>query len=319
MSWFKRKSKNQKVRQRNVLDVKLSTEQLRRNRFRVVFYGATASLAVLLALYVFWRAGEWLLSRLVYSNKAYAIQTLDIQSDGVIGGEQIRRWSGVKIGDNLFTLDLARIKRDLEMVPAVQSVGVERVLPNTLRVRVTEREPVAQILTTTMTSGAAAQNVVYLLDAQGHVMLPLDSRQRAVPLTAAEQYPVITGANLAELGPGKQVESPQIRAALRLIYAFEHSPMMGWVELQRIDVSSSEVLLVTTDQRSEIALRTSELDRQLNRWRLIHDIGAQSGRQIGSLDLSVADNVPLRWLETGGAPPPGPKPKKNSPYKKKHV
>lgn len=319
MGWLQRKSKNQRIRQRNVLDVKLSTAQLRRNRFRVLFFTTSASLAVLFALYVCWRAGECLLNRLVYENRAYAIQTLDIQTDGVIAPEQIRRWAGVKPGDNLFTLDLARIKRDLELVPVVQSVAVERALPSTLRVHVTEREPVAQVVTAVMRAGAVSQSVVYLLDVEGHVMLPLESRQRAVPLTAAEQYPIITGASLAELSPGRQVESTQIRAALRLITAFDHSPMAGLVELRRIDVASPEVLQVTTDQQSEVALNISDLDRQLNRWRLIYDVGAQSGRQIGSLDLSVAENIPLRWLGAGNTPPSGPKPKKSSPYKKKHV
>lgn len=316
---FNRKAKNQKVRQRNVLDVKLSSAQVREHRFKVLFYTTTISLTVLFALYVCYRGGEWLLHRLVYGNKNYAIQSLDIQTDGVLSPEQIRRWSGVKSGDNLFTLDLARIKRDLELVPVIQSVAVERVLPQTFRLRVVEREPVAQIVTTVMTGGTAGQSVVYLLDAEGHVMLPLDGRQRAIPLSPAERYPYITGANLSELSPGKRVESAQIRAAMQLIAAFEHSPMAGWVELQRIDVSSPEVLQVTTDQRSEVALRVSDLDRQLNRWRMIYDVGQQQGRQISVLDLSVSENIPLRWMEPGSVAPPAPKARRVSPYRKKHV
>ncbi|MBI5388394.1 MAG: FtsQ-type POTRA domain-containing protein [Verrucomicrobia bacterium] len=299
--------------------MKASTAQVRRRRFRALFYTTTASLAVLFVLYVCYRSGEWLLNRLVYENPTYAIRTLDIQTDGVIASDQIRRWAGVKQGDNLFALDLARIKRDLELAPVIQSVAVERVLPNTLRIHVVEREPVAQIVTTVLKAGAAAQNVVYLLDAEGHAMLPLESRHRAVPVTPFEQYPFITGANLAELSPGRQVESVQIRAAMRLIAAFEQSPMAGLVELQRIDVSSHEVIVVTTDQRSEVVLRVTDLERQLNRWRLVYETGQQQGRQIASLDLSVMDNIPLRWMDAGGVAPAGLKPKKISPYRKKHV
>ena len=319
MGWLKRKSKNQRVRQRNVLDVKLSLAQQRHNRFRVLFYTTAASLAVVFTLYVCWRGGEWLLDRLAYGNQAYALQTLDLQTDGVLSTEQIRRWAGVRLGDNLFTLDLARIKRDLELVPVIQNVAVERVLPRTLRIHVTEREPVAQIITTVLRPDTSAQSVVYLLDSEGNVMLPLEPRQRAIPLTAAEQYPVITGANLAEVSPGRPVESAQIRAAMRLIKAFDHSTMAGLVELRRIDVSSPAVLEVSTDQQSEVALRVGDLDRQLNRWRLLYDMGTARGQQIGSLDLSVEDNIPLRWQEAGNVLPPGPKQKKTSPYRKKHV
>jgi len=71
----------------------------------------------------------------VYSNKAFAIHEINIQTDGVLSTEQLGRWSGVKREQNLFALDLARVKRDLELIPSVASVSVERVLPHTLRIR----------------------------------------------------------------------------------------------------------------------------------------------------------------------------------------
>ena len=82
---------------------------------------------------------------MVYENKAFAIEEIDVQTDGVISVDQLRRWAGVKPEENLLALDLARVKRDLELVPLVQSVSVERILPHTLRIRVTEREPIAQV------------------------------------------------------------------------------------------------------------------------------------------------------------------------------
>jgi len=97
----------------------------------------------ILCFYLLWRGGESLLSYFVYQNKAFAIQEVDVQTDGVIPVENLRRWARVRSGDNLMALDLARVKRDLELVPLIKSVSVERILPHTLRVRVAEREPVA--------------------------------------------------------------------------------------------------------------------------------------------------------------------------------
>ena len=319
MGWLKSKYRNRRVRQRNVLDVKTSTAQLRRHRFRVFFYTSAATATVVFALYLCWRAGDWMLSRFVYQNRSYALQTLDIQTDGVVAPEQIRRWTGVRLGDNLFGIDLTRVKRDLELVPAIERVTVERFLPGTLRIQVQEREPVAQINTTVVRGGRSPETLVFLLDAEGHVMLPLEARQRAFPVTASEQYPVIAGVSTAELVPGRRVASPPIDSAIRLIAAFDHSPMAGLVDLRRVSISSPEVLLVITDQQSEVSLRVHDLDRQLGRWRLVHDLGVRQGRQIGSLDLSVADNIPLRWMATASVPPSVPKIKKTSPYKKRHV
>ncbi len=212
-------------------------------------------------LYLLWRTGEWALDKFVYENSDFAIQNVEVQTDGVIAPEQLRRWSGVKLGANLIALDLASVKRNLELVSMIDSVSVERVLPRTLKIRVTERKPVAQVNVPRADAAGGIAISVFQLDANGFVMQPLDPRQCVVPLSQMnEQLPVITGLNVYQLQPGHRVESPQVQAALQLIGAFDHSPMAGLVDLRRIDVSSPGVIVATTGQGSEITFGLENLD-----------------------------------------------------------
>jgi cell division septal protein FtsQ len=300
------KAKNRAFERRRVLDVKVARRQAIRTRVRVATLAASLSLGTLFALYLLWQAGSWAMTHFIYENKAFAVHEIDIQTDGVISLEQLRRWAGVKVEQNLFALDLVRVKRDLELVPAIGNVAVERVLPHRLKIRVLEREPIAQI-----------QN--YLLDAEGFAMLPLEPQQRSIAVQPGEHYPIITGANPSELRAGRQVESPQVRAALKFVSAFEHSAMAPLVDITRVDVSAPDVFQVTTAQQNEITFRTTDFEKQLNRWWLVYNKGQEQSRQIASLDLSVADNIPLRWLESAAVPPNAPRLRKISPYKKKHV
>ena len=64
---------------------------------------------------------------------------------------------GVKVGQNLLALDLARVKRDLEMVSAIRSATVERMAPHTLKLRVSEREPLAQFSVLRLKSDGTAK------------------------------------------------------------------------------------------------------------------------------------------------------------------
>lgn len=304
MRFFKRK--NRAFARRHVLDVKVARRQAVRQRVRVATLAASLSLGTIFAIYVLWRVGDWSMNRFIYENAAFAIHDVDLQTDGIIAPEQLRRWSGVVRGQNLFALDLSRVKRDIELVPAVQSVAVQRVLPHTLKIRVAERVPIAQV-----------QN--YLLDAAGVAMLPLELFQRAVPPQPGEQYPFITGISVTELRPGRVMESPRVHAALRFLSAFDHSAMAPLVDVARVDVSAPDVLVVTTAQQNEVVFRTMDFEKQLNRWYLVHSKGQEQARQIASLDLSVGDNIPLRWLETAAVPPALVKQKKTSPYKKKNV
>jgi cell division septal protein FtsQ len=176
-------------------------------------------------------------------------------------------------------------------------------LPRTLKIRVTERKPVAQI-NIPRTDGASGIAVsVFQLDADGVVMQPLDPRQCTIALSQIQsQLPVIMGLNLYQLQPAHRVESPQMQVALQLIGAFSRSPMAGLVELRRIDVSSPQIVVVTTEQGSEITFGLENLEQQLRRWRQIYDLGRQMNKNIASADLAVANNVPVRWMEINLVP-----------------
>jgi hypothetical protein len=318
--WFKRKPKNRRLGREQVLDVKLRSSQVRAARTRMGAIGLGAVFATVFGLYLAYRMGNWALNRLVYENKAFAVQDIDVQTDGVISLDQLRRWAGVKPGANLLALDLACVKRDLELVPLVQFVSVERILPRTLRIRVIEREPIAQINVHRPRRGGGVDLVVYQLDAEGYVMVPLDPRQRATPLNQpGDALPAIGGVNSSELQPGRRIDAPQVQAALRLILAFDQSPMAGLVDLRRVDVSSPEVLVVTTGQGSEVTFGLADLDRQLRRWRDIFDLGQNMNKAIATLDLAVTNNIPARWLDASALPPAPPKSPKPLRPRKNHV
>ena len=318
--WFDRRQKNKRNSRGHVLDVKLRSDQVRASRMRLGALAFGVTFGTAFGLYLLWRTGEWAMNRLVYENRAFAIQQIDVQTDGVISLEQLRRWSGVKPGQNLFALDLARVKRDLEMVPQVGFVSLERILPATLRIRVNEREAVAQVNLPHANGRGGVEVSVFHLDPEGFVMSPLDPRQFTTPPGQLEEaLPVLIGVGLHELQPGHRLESPAVQAALRLITEFAHSPMAGLVDLRRIDVASPEILVVTTGQGSEVTFGLQNLERQLRRWREIHDQGQRQNKSLATLDLAVTNNIPLRWLQVSADPINSPKAPKTLRNKKKNV
>jgi len=315
--WIGGRRRNRRFGERgHLLDVKLRTSQARAARLRV--FGAVV--AVVFSLAAAWRGGQWLLDCLIYKNDAFAIQQIDVQTDGVLTSETIRRWAMVKTGQNLMALDLARVRRDLEMQPPVQFAAVERVLPRTLRLSVTEREPVAQTLITLGRADGGVEQAIYDFDEDGFTLQPLDPRWRATPPPAGERLPILVDVPAGEVQLGRQTESPQIRGALQLISELDHSPMAGMVELQSINVGVPEILLVTTSQGAQITFSLNHFDAQLRRWRLIQDQFQKWGRAITRLDLSISNNLPVCSVALSGAPlPQPPQPAKPPRTKKKHV
>jgi hypothetical protein len=318
--WLKRKTRNRRLNGGTVLDVKLRSDQARATRSRAIALGLGVTFGTVFCFYLLWRTGEWTLNAMIYENPAFAITHVDVQTDGVIAPDQIRRWAGAKAGENLMAMDLGLIKRNLELVSLIESVTVERVLPKTLCIRVTEREPVAQVNVPKMRVGGGLDVTVMHFDMNGFVMLPLDPRLRSTPLgQMQDELPVITGVNPLQLLPGKQIDSTQIRSAVELVAKFQESAMGSLVGIKRVDVTSPGVLIATTDQGGAITFGVVDIDQQLLRWHEIYEQGMRHGKAIASLDLAVSNNIPARWLAANLVPPPAPKVPKTPRNKRKNV
>ncbi|MEO8428823.1 MAG: FtsQ-type POTRA domain-containing protein [Verrucomicrobiota bacterium] len=319
--WFSKKKKNRRFGRVHVLDVKLRSQQARAIRTRLASRLAGGLVGTIAGLFLLWQGGNWLLKYFVFENNAFAISSIQVQTDGDIPVKQARQWAGVKLGENLLALDLSRVKRDLELVPWIREAAVERVLPRSLKVRISEREPLAQVYDWQgKTSSGGVERVVYYLDVAGYVMRPKGSwAVRTSPETTNDVLPVLVGIKSTELRPGRPAESEQVHAALRLVDAFERSDMFGVVDLTQIDLSTPALLRVSTAQSNEVTFATHQLDLQLRRWWIIHEAALKKGQAIATLDLSVSNHIPATWFEAAAITTLKPKTAKPIRPRKKNV
>jgi cell division protein FtsQ len=89
---------------------------------------------------------------------------------------------GADVGRNLFAVPLAKRQAALEQIPWVESATVMRLLPNQLRVAITERTPIAFV---------EVHGRIALADVNG-VILDMAPRQMAA---RRYSFPVVTGIN----------------------------------------------------------------------------------------------------------------------------
>jgi cell division septal protein FtsQ len=304
------------------LDVRSRSKPLQALRLRMATGALAISTGVVLTLFLCWKGGEFLLERCVYTNPNLALRRFEIETDGIIPIEQIRAWVNVQPGQNLLSLDLARIKRDLELVPLVESASVERILPSDLVVRVREREPIARVIVfSPRENGQILEPSSLFLDAHGMVIPPVLRSLNTAAFDAATKYlPTLTGVGTTSFAPGHLVRSPQVTAALDWIRAFRESEMVGHVQLRAIDISSPTALLVTTEHGNEVSFSYRNFEPQLARWRRIHqELGRHPSQRIATLDLAVTNYVPAVVVRLTNAQPATIRVTQPSPYRKKHV
>lgn len=318
---FQNKPKNRRGERDNVLDVKMHSRHVRAVRLKRLGKSLAWLISAVLLVSLGWFGSEVLVRKYVLENPTFAIRAIDARSDGLIPAESLVRWSGVSLGDNLFRVDLGRVERDLRLNTFIRDVAVEREVPGTLWIRVSERKPRVQFTVwKEAASGEGWRPVRFYLDDEAICIVPED-----LPLPETDvrhrfdALPVIKGLDIKQTSIGKPVASAPVRAALELVRMINESALAGVDEPEEIDVSNPRALTVKTRRNSQVTLGFEDLFGQLQRWRLIHDYAANAGVAIATLDLSVTNNVPARWQDAGAVPPAPVKSSPSSTRKKKNV
>jgi cell division septal protein FtsQ len=249
-------------------------------------------------VYLVWQAGKLALDRLVFHNPAFEIQSLEIDTSGILPPELIRAWSGIERGQNLINLDLDRVKRDLELVPVIASVSIQRLPPDTLRIRVVPRVPVGEVQVPVLRHEGGLRLATYYLDRNGVVLQFPEAEDALLKMCLVKgPLPQIIGLPVNRMTVGRQLRHENLRPALDLIEQFRTSRLVASTGLAVIDTSRADVLEVSTTHGSHITLGLAGLPQQLARWSRVNHYAAQRGLVIAEMDLSVKNNVPVVFAE----------------------
>ena len=96
-----RKKENRKrPKKENVLDVKARSDSTSRRRAQVVFMALSFFVGIVGSAWGIWKGGEYLLNRFVYESKSFAIQKIEIRSNGIITRERLATtcWNSISPG-----------------------------------------------------------------------------------------------------------------------------------------------------------------------------------------------------------------------------
>lgn len=304
------------------LDVRLNAETDGPPRRRRVWWLKPALLLVLAG--TAWFVGGELIQagkeRWLYHIPSLALRNLPVERDGVITAAEIRRLAGIAVGRNILTVDPYTVRQQLLRHPRIEDARLELEFPDTLRITVRERVPVARL----MLPPVAGRETFLLVDDLGHVMAPFESGRAPAEIIEGEAaLPLLTGTSALDVAPGHTLPGSLTLAALKLFATFGEAPISTEAEIASIDVSTPGLLTVVTTRGAQISLLPDGLERQLQQWLGVHRRSAELRKAIGSFDLTVANHPPLRWVEMASSstnePPVRPSRPKRKPPQRRHV
>ena len=169
---------------------------------------------------------------------------------------KVRARSGLREGQALFGLDLARARQMVLLEPRIQSARVWRVGLRSVEIHVEERVPALVV----------EHGEPWEIDANGVLLEPLQAGVVA-------DVPMLAGPDFSAYRPGSQIQTPEVRRGL------------AWTAIL------SDNGLRLTGQVSEVDVSDSRLTRLvlLNGVRVLGPVWPNGARQLSGLRATLAD------------------------------
>ena len=286
-----RVSNSRQRRQQHLLDVRVRSHkatQHRNRRVLVLVSKIVLALALIVGLFLGVRFGA---KRLFFENPDYRLSQIEVQTDGTLQREQILKAADLHEGENIFSVNLARVQERLQQLPQADEVQVVRKVPGEVDIRVTERKPVAWITSDKQISDPFASEVAFLVDARGVLM----KEKKLLPEYLG--LPLITGCTSESLEAGKIVGSFEAKAALDLLRLSTRSFMQTRFQIREIDVSKGYCLLVSDKNHTRVTFGFDNLEAQLQRLEQFLVYADDSKQELGTVNLLVQRNIPVTFAK----------------------
>ncbi len=202
----------------------------------------------------------------------FAVATIEISPTHHVTTDRLRSLAGVQLGRNLITLDTAEVARRLQREPWLRKIHVEKRLPSTLKIVVSEFEVAALV----------ALDSLYMMTTEGEVFRRASTRDYDVKL------PIVTGVGRAAYLLDREWAQGQLRRALHVLSLYQQNADRPMVREAHIDQITGVTFSLADGATIRLGQGTDEeLSRRLARFDAVWQTLKKKGE---SAQLVLLDN-----------------------------
>ena len=223
----------------------------------------------------------WNFFNFIFSANFYNIKEVVIQGNDCLSEDKIFFNSGIKLGENIFKLDLKKSINSLKQEPRIKEVEIKRVVPNKIIIFLTERE---------------AAGIVYigeeyfLCTKEGMVLSKIDRLEEEFSL------PLLSGLEINDIKIGEMINKPEFRTALESINSIE---VILPKKFCRVEISSpDDFMICNNDDTLKVRVNRSEVI--INKENLLREALEKIEREkllVEYIDIRFKDSLVIKLKE----------------------
>jgi len=251
------------LRPTDVARLRRNQRRIQAQRLAIILRNAGLAAAVVLG-------GVWAY-RHTQSNERFAVRTIEIAGAVHTPREALDVVTRRYVGLNLFQIDIARVQHDLGGLGWVRRIDIEKNLPDTLRIKITERSPVALV--------RSGDHLQYA-DDEGVQFAELS------PAVGDEDLPVITDA-----------EGPELARTIALLRDLRNRDRELYSRVSEVwPIAPRGFALYDRELGAVVYANAEDI---ATKWRNLYAVlRAENDPKIEYADLRFAERVIVKPLET---------------------
>lgn len=242
-----------------------------------------------------WGAREGMKTFFV-ENTEFQLRQVELETNGAFTEAHFVEVTGIDPSATLFAIKLREIRKKLEACPGIVKAEVSRRLPDTLRVKVTERVPVAWLECPPLGIVGKDPKSGLLLDAEG-ICFPCEFwwEEKARPLPVV----LVSQAEEGDVTIGKTLRHREAHRGLQLIKLCQSRLAdAGW-SVPVVAVRNDYALLGATSKGTLVTFGMYEHERQLEDLIALQGHASGNGKTMATVNLIPKRNIPVRFAEDG--------------------
>jgi len=184
----------------------------------------------------------WNFFNFVFSSNFCSIEEVIIKGNDYLSEDEIFSKSQIKLGENIFKLDLKKSIDSLEQEPRIKEVEIKRIIPNKIIISLKERKAAA---------------IVYIGEEyfsstkEGIILSKIDRPEGGLDL------PLVLGLEIDKIKLGGIIDKPEFRVALESINSLEVILPKKFYQVQIL--SPNDFMICNNDDTLKIRVNSSEV------------------------------------------------------------
>ena len=288
---FKKKQTTTRyVRQRSdrMLHLQVSSPRIVFFQSRKAIWGVFKLALILAALGAAGIYGTRYVQNHFLTSPEFALRHLKLKTNGFLNESEVAKIAGIDPSATIFAFDIDLAEAQLIARPEVVAAVIERRLPDTVKITLTERVPVAWLACPKLGMAGRNPHSGMLMDADGVIF----SCQGSL-WNVARNLPVIdiSAADAHEFVLGEKMTNKDASRALALISLVDDVVKGKWT-VKRVAVANFYMLVMTSNDDVEATFGMYEHKRQLNDLIAARNHAKETGRELEWINLLPKHNIP---------------------------